>query len=135
MLAEVDSPKCRIALQLIRECLEQGIAMYIALALHHPKGSGEKKILMDQMPRLAEVYAKHKGFVQMMVGEVEDENIIVPFSIWESEEAYKASMPDVVRLLSTIDFSVQDGPTRAGASTIAKGAIITPFKVRPVRLR
>jgi len=41
--------------------------MYITLALHHPKGSVERLILMQQMPKLAEEGSKHKGFVQTVV--------------------------------------------------------------------
>jgi len=73
----------------------------------------------------------------MVVAEVEDENIIVPFTIWESEEDFKASIPDATAKLfskETSEFlkSVQDGPTRAGSTSIAKDTIITTFKVRPV---
>jgi hypothetical protein len=111
--------------------------MYIALAVHHPKGPKEKVLLMARQPRLAEVNSKHKGFIQMVVAEVEDENLIVPFTIWESEEDYKAALedarahlfsPDTVSFLS----SVQEGPTRAGGTSIGKDAMITTFKVAPV---
>lgn len=51
--------------------------MYIALAVHHPKGLGEKARLMARQPSLAEVNSKQKGFVQMVVAEVEDENLII----------------------------------------------------------
>ncbi len=111
--------------------------MYIALAVHHPKGPHEKSLLMARQPRLAEVNSKHTGFIQMVVAEVDDENLIVPFTIWESEEDYKAALEEArAHLFSpeTVSFlaSVQEGPTRAGGTTIGKDTTITTFKVAPV---
>ncbi len=75
---------------------------------------------MSQLPKLAEVNCKHKGFVQIVIAEVEDENIIVPFTIWESEDDYRAAIPDAMKLLATIDFSVQEGLTRSQGSDIGR---------------
>lgn len=111
--------------------------MYVALAVHHPKGPNEKARLMAAQPRLAEINSKHKGFIQMIVAEVEDENIIVPFTIWESEEDYRAALKGAASHLfspETVSFlhSVQEGPTRAGGTSISKDTVITTFKVKPV---
>ncbi len=111
--------------------------MFIALAVHHPKGPDEKAELMARQPDLAKINCKHKGFIQMVVAEVEDENLIVPFTLWESEEDYKAALSEARTHLfspATVAFlsSVQESPTRAGGSSIAKNTIITTFKVRPV---
>jgi len=88
---------------------------------------------MSQMPKFAEVQSKHRGFVQLVVAELEDENILVPFSIWETEEDYFSARGDVARFLATIDFSIQEGPTRAGGASISKGSNMTIFKVRSVQ--
>jgi hypothetical protein len=108
--------------------------MFIALAVHHPKGVTER-IMMDLMPRLAEVSSRHKGFIQTVVAEVEGERILIPFTIWETAEDYMAARADIAAFLSTIDFSVQVGPTRAGGAAILNDSKITIFKVAPVTLR
>jgi hypothetical protein len=113
--------------------------LYITLAVHHPKGPKEKEILVAAQPRLAEVNSKHKGFIQQVVAEVEDENLVIPFTIWESEEDYNAALKDTVAHLfspETTAFltSVQEGPTRGGGSALSKEATITFFKVAPVKL-
>ena len=112
--------------------------MYISLAVHHSKGPKEKADLMARQQGLAEVNSKHKGFVQMVVAEVEDENLVVPFTIWESEDDYRAALADAAKHLfspETVSFlsSVQEGPTRVGGSSFGKETIITTFKVAPVK--
>jgi Antibiotic biosynthesis monooxygenase len=112
--------------------------MFIVLAVHHPKGPDEKARLMAAQPSLAKVNSKHKGFIQMIVAEVEDENLIVPFTLWESEEDYMAARADAVSLLfspATISFltSVQEGPTRSGGASISRDTVTATFKVRPVQ--
>jgi len=87
---------------------------------------------MAWLPRLAEAYGRHKGFIQLVVGEVEDENTIIPIAIWESEEDWMASRPDFAALRDTFDFSIQDGPTRAGNATFKEGSVFSALKVRPV---
>ena len=106
--------------------------MYVTLVVHHPRGPNEKAVMMSWMPKIAEEEAKHKGFIHFVIGEVEDENIIVPLALWETEENYKAAMPEIRKFLMTHDFSIQEGPTRQGGSTISKEAKITTFKIRPV---
>ncbi|HXW95823.1 MAG TPA: hypothetical protein VEJ19_08980 [Nitrososphaerales archaeon] len=87
---------------------------------------------MAWLPKLAQAYSKHKGFIQLVVAEVEDENIIIPVALWESEEDSLAALPDFAALRDTFDFSIQDGPTRAGRAAIKGGSIFTALKVRPV---
>jgi hypothetical protein len=106
--------------------------LYITLVVHHPKGPAEKAAMMGWMPGIAEEASKHKGFVNMVVAEMEDEQTIIPFSIWETEEDFMAARAERMKFLLTHDFSVQEGPTRAGGSTIANESFITTFKVRPV---
>jgi hypothetical protein len=100
--------------------------------VHHPKGPAEKTTMMSWMPEIAEEASKHKGFVKMVVADVEDEQIIIPFSIWETEEDFMAARSERMKFLLSHDFSIQEGPTRAGGSTIANESFITTFKVRPV---
>jgi len=106
--------------------------MFVSLVVHHPKGSEAKATFMAWLPKLAEAYSKHKGFIQLVVGEVEDENIIIPLALWESEQDSLGALPDFAALRSTFDFSIQDGPTRAGRASIKEGSIFTALKVRPV---
>lgn len=112
--------------------------MFIALAVHHPKGPEEKAKLIAAQPSLAEVSGKHNGFIHMVVAEVEDENLVIPFTLWESEDDYKAALADTIsHLFSPATFafltSLQEGPTRSGNASISKSSIIATFKVRPVR--
>jgi len=107
--------------------------MYVQVALHHPKGPNEKSYFMSLMPRFAELQNDHKGFKRLVVGEVEDENIITLTGIWETEEDFKSALGDIRKFLATIDFpSIQDGPTRSGFSGVSEDSPLTTVKVSPV---
>src|SRR2546425_6267391 len=107
--------------------------MFVALAVRHPKGAREEALMMEEMRRFAEVESKHKGFVQLVVGEVKDERIIIPFTIWETKEDAMAAQGDIVRFLIGFDFkAVQEGPTRSGSVTISAFSSLSSFKVVPV---
>ena len=106
--------------------------MFVSLVVHHPRGPEAKATFMAWLPRLAEAYSKHMGFIQLVVAEVEDEDIIIPLAIWETEQDSLVAFPDFAALRSTFDFSIQEGPTRAGRATIKEGSVFTALKVRPV---
>ena len=109
--------------------------MYISLAVRFPKGIKEEAVMMKEMVRFAEVQSKHKGFKQLVVAEVEDKGIIIPFTIWGTEEDFAAAWIDMAKYLATFDFkSNQEGPTRAGRVTIPPSSIISTLKVTPVVL-
>jgi hypothetical protein len=85
------------------------------------------------MPRFAELQNVHKGFKHLVVGEVEDENIITLTGIWETEEDFRSAVGDIRKFLATIDFStIQDGPTRSGFSRLSEDSPLTTVKVSPV---
>lgn len=68
----------------------------------------------------------------MVVGEVEDENIVIPISLWETQDDWSASRPDFAAFRDTFDFSIQEGPTRAGTAIVVEGQPFSAIKVRPV---
>ncbi len=91
--------------------------------------------MMEEMKKFAEVESKHKGFVQLIVGEVEDERIIIPFTIWETKEDAMAAQGDIVKFLMEFDFkAVQEGRTRSGSVTVSASSSLSSFKVVPVSL-
>jgi quinol monooxygenase YgiN len=107
--------------------------MYIHLALHHPKGPEQKSHFMHLMPEWAEIQRAHKGFIKLIVGEVEDENIITLTGIWESEEDFRSAFGDMRKFLAAIDFpSIQDGPTRSGTSKVSEESPLATVKISPV---
>ena len=107
--------------------------MYIHVAVHHPKGPKEKAVMMAEMSKFAEVESVHKGFVKLLVAEVEDEQTIMPVTIWESEEDFMAARADIGKYLATFDFKTnQEGPTRAGSTTLQSSSALVKFKVAPV---
>jgi hypothetical protein len=104
--------------------------LYVAMAVHFPKGAREEAVMMEEMKKFAEVQSKHKGFIQLFVGEVEDKGIIIPFTLWETEADAMAARMDIGKYLSTFDFKTnQEGPTRAGGVTPSKGSILSTFKI------
>jgi hypothetical protein len=107
--------------------------MFIHLALHHPKNPEQKGKMMDMMPSWAEIQSKHKGFVGLVVGEVQDENIVFLTGMWETEQDFKSALPVLGGFLAKIDFpSLQDGPTRAGYLGQSTESPLTTIKVGPV---
>jgi hypothetical protein len=107
--------------------------MYVQVALHHPKGPNEKSFFMSMMQRFAELQNDHKGFIRLIVGEVEDENIITLAGIWETEEDFRSAAGDIRKFLATIDFpAIQDGPTRSGFSRVSEDSPLTTVKVSPI---
>ncbi len=91
--------------------------------------------MMDEMTKFAEVRSRHKGFVQLLVSEVEDERIIIPFTIWETQEDFMAARGDIAKFLMCFDFkAVQEGPTRSSNVTVSATASLSSFKVVPVTL-
>jgi hypothetical protein len=106
--------------------------MYVQLAVHYPKGPKEEAVMMQEMKRFAEVQSKHKGFIQLFVAELEDKGIIIPFTIWETEEDFMAALTNIRGYLATFDFKAnQEGPTRAGRVATSTGSILTTFKITP----
>ncbi len=109
--------------------------MFVTLAFHHPKGPREEVIMMNEMTRFAEVQSRHRGFVHLVVAEVEDERIMIPFTLWESKEDFMAAQGDIAKFLMGFDFkAVQDGPTRSGSVTVSGASSLSSFKVVPVTL-
>lgn len=107
--------------------------LYVAMAVHYPKGPKEQAVMMEEMKRFAEVQSKHKGFKHLIVAELEDKGIIIPFTIWESQQDMMTARMDIAKYLATFDFKTnQDGPTRAGGTSIEKGSKLTTFKITPV---
>jgi hypothetical protein len=107
--------------------------VFVQLALHHPKGPREKAYFMSLMPRFAELQSEHKGFIRLVVGEVEDENVITLTGIWESEEDFTSAFVNIRKFLATIDFpSIQDGPTRSGFAKASVDSPLITVKVSPV---
>jgi hypothetical protein len=103
------------------------------MAVHFPKGPKEEAVMMEEMKKFAEVESKHKGFIQLFVGEVEDKGIIIPFTVWESEADAMAARMEIRKYLSTFDFKTnQEGLTRAGGVTPSKGSTLSTFKITPV---
>ncbi len=91
--------------------------------------------MMDEMTNFAEVQSRHKGFVHLVVAEVEDERIIIPFTIWKSKEDFMAARGDIAKFLAGFDFkAVQEGPTRSGSVTVSATSSLSSFKVVPVTL-
>jgi len=113
--------------------LEEHKKPHVAMAVHFPKGPREEAVMMEEMKKFAEVQSKHKGFIQLFVGEVEDKGIIIPFTLWESEADAMAALMDLRKYLATFDFKTnQEGPTRAGGVTPSKGSPLSTFKITPV---
>lgn len=107
--------------------------MHVALAVHYPKGPNEHAVMMEEMKRFAEVESRHRGFVQLFVAEVPDKGFLIPFTVWETEEAYRAAWPEIAKYLATFDFATnQEGPTRAGGAAPSPGSRLTTFAVLPV---
>lgn len=107
--------------------------MFIHLALHHPKNPATKSTMMAMMPQWAEVQSRQKGFRHVVVGEVQDENIIFLVGMWDSERDFMSAMPALGGFLSKIDFpSLQDGPTRSGHLDVSTAGPLTTVKVGPV---
>jgi hypothetical protein len=105
--------------------------LYVAMAVHFPKGAREEGVMMEEMKKFAEVQSKHKGFIQLFVGEVEDKGIIIPFTLWETEADAMAARMDIGKYLSTFDFKTnQEGPTRAGGVAPSKGYYSPPSRSR-----
>lgn len=89
--------------------------------------------MIAMMPSWAEAQSRHKGFIHVVVGEAQDENIIFLVGLWDSKADFMAAMPALGGFLSTIDFpSLQDGPTRSGFLERSKDSPITTIKVGPV---
>jgi hypothetical protein len=107
--------------------------MYIHLALHHPKNPEQKAKMMDLMPSLAEFQSNQKGFIGLVVGEVQDEDIIFLTGMWETEQDFKSALPALGGFLAKIDFPhLQDGPTRGGYQRLSTESTLTIIKVAPV---
>jgi hypothetical protein len=107
--------------------------LYVAMAVHFPRGPKEEAVMMEEMKKFAEVESKHRGFIQLFVGEVEDRGIIIPFTLWENEADAMAAGMDIRRYLATFDFRTnQEGPTRAGGVVPSKGSTLSTFKIIPV---
>jgi hypothetical protein len=106
--------------------------MFIHVALHHPKNSEQKEKMMDMMPSWAELQSRQKGFVRVVIGEVQDENIIFLTGIWDSEQDFKSALPILADFLAKINFpSLQDGPTRSGTGNTSD-LPLTVVRVAPV---
>ncbi len=89
--------------------------------------------MMEAMKSFAEVESRHKGFIQLFVGEVEDKGIIIPFTLWETEADAMAARMDIRKYLATFDFKTnQEGPTRAGGVTPSKDSSLSTFNIIPV---
>jgi putative SOS response-associated peptidase YedK len=107
--------------------------LFIHLALHHPKNADQKSRMMAMMTSFAEVQKQQKGFIDLVVGEVQDENIIFLTGMWETEQDFRSALPAIGGFLGKIDFpSLQDGPTRAGYQTISTDSPLTTIKVGSV---
>jgi hypothetical protein len=125
---------------LVERPLETGVSgledhkkPYVAMAVHFPKGAREEAVMMEEMKKFAEVQSKHKGFIQLFVGEVEDRGIIIPFTLWESESDAMAALMDIRKYLATFDFKTnQEGPTRAGGVAPSKDSPLSTFKIIPI---
>ena len=85
------------------------------------------------MSKFAEVESAHNGFVKLLVAEVEDEQTIIPVTIWEREEDFMAARADIGKYLATFDFKTnQEGPTRAGSVALLSSSALVKFRVAPV---
>ncbi|HVH15108.1 MAG TPA: hypothetical protein VNA15_05250 [Candidatus Angelobacter sp.] len=107
--------------------------LFIAMAVHFPRGPKEEAVMMKEMKSFAEVQSKHKGFRHLIVAEVEDKGIIIPFTIWDTQEDALAAGVDIRKYLATFDFKTnQEGPTRAGGVPVLSNSILTTLKITPV---
>jgi hypothetical protein len=107
--------------------------LFVHLAFHHPKNPEQKSKMMALMTPWAEFQSKQKGFIGVVVGEVQDENTIFLTGMWETEQDFRSALPALGAYLAKVDFpTLQEGPTRSGYSTLSTVSPITAIKVGPV---
>jgi heme-degrading monooxygenase HmoA len=65
--------------------------MFTHLSIHHPK-PGRRDELIASMHRFGDAIAGAPGFVSVHTLHDPDEDVLVGLAIWESEEAFRASV-------------------------------------------
>ena len=69
--------------------------MYVALAIHHPKGPKEESILLGSMRKFGEAQKRFKGLI--FTAPIKDENagVLIGLSIWDTKENFEAAWKEL----------------------------------------
>lgn len=65
--------------------------MFTHLSIHHPK-PGQRDALIASMRRFGEALAGAPGLISVHTLHDPDEDVLVGLALWESEEAFRASV-------------------------------------------
>ncbi len=69
--------------------------MYVALAIHHPKGPKEESILLNSMRKFGEAQMKYKGLILTTPLKDEEAGVLIGLAIWDTKEHFLSAWQEL----------------------------------------
>lgn len=82
--------------------------LFVHIGIHRKPTPGKETILLESMKKFGETQRKHAGLIAVFALKDKRTGALIGLALWDSEEHWRAALPDMEKALKEYDFNELD---------------------------